>query len=148
MPVDSNAVAVAVTGAVYRGQSGAAAPTGVSGALTNYDEMGWISEDGITRAMPGAGESTVIVGWQNGAQVRVVRAASTENPTFQFTMLETSKDSLAFADRLARAPIHRVAGTSISEAIDFSLALFSSGHFLAARRVIVISGDGSNNQGR
>jgi hypothetical protein len=71
-----------------------------------------------------------------------------QNVVVPWTMLETSKDSLAFADRLARAPIHRVAGTSISEAIDFSLALFSSGHFLAARRVIDISGDGSNNQGR
>ena len=40
-----------------------------------------------------------------------------------------------------------MAGTSISEAIDFSLSLLSSGHFLAARRVIDISGDGSNNQG-
>jgi hypothetical protein len=64
-----------------------------------------------------------------------------------WTVLESSKDSIAFADRLALAPIHRVAGTSISEAIEFSLALLSSGDFLATRRVIDISGDGSNNQG-
>jgi hypothetical protein len=62
-------------------------------------------------------------------------------------VLETPTDSIAFADRLARAPIHRVAGTSISEAIEFSLGLLTSGHFLAVRRVIDISGDGSNNQG-
>jgi hypothetical protein len=74
------------------------------------------------------------------------------HPRFQhvvvpWTVLEDTKDSNSFADRLARAPIYRMAGTSISEAIDFSLSLLSSGHFLAARRVIDISGDGSNNQG-
>jgi Protein of unknown function (DUF1194) len=63
-------------------------------------------------------------------------------------VLENPTDSIAFADRLARAPIHRAAGTSISEAIDFSVSHLSSGHFLAARQVIDISGDGSNNQGR
>jgi hypothetical protein len=61
--------------------------------------------------------------------------------------LENPKDAIAFADRLARAPTHRVPGTSISKAIDFSMALLSSGDFLAMRRVIDISGDGSNNQG-
>jgi hypothetical protein len=70
-----------------------------------------------------------------------------QNVIVPWTVLESSKDSIAFADRLADAPIHRVAGTSISEAIEFSLALLLSGDFLATRRVIDISGDGSNNQG-
>jgi hypothetical protein len=75
------------------------------------------------------------------------------HPRFQsvvmpWTVLETSSDSAAFADRLAHAPLRRVAGTSISQAIDFSVALLASGDFLAVRRVIDISGDGSNNQGR
>lgn len=85
--VDAN-VGVAVDGAVYRGGAGAVAPTGTSGALTSYDEMGWISEEGFTRGMPGAGEATVLRGWQNGAQIRVLRAPGEDNPTFQFTMLE------------------------------------------------------------
>jgi Protein of unknown function (DUF1194) len=71
-----------------------------------------------------------------------------QNVVVPWTILESSKDGVAFAERLARAPIHRAAGTSISEAIDFSIALLSSGHFLAPRRVIDISGDGSSNQGR
>jgi hypothetical protein len=70
-----------------------------------------------------------------------------QNVVVPWTVLESSKDSISFADRLSRAPIHRVAGTSISEAIEFSLALISSGHLLAGRGVIDISGDGSNNQG-
>ncbi|WP_114943319.1 DUF1194 domain-containing protein [Microvirga calopogonii] len=64
-----------------------------------------------------------------------------------WTVLDSPADGLAFAERLAGAPIRRGAGTSISEAIDFSLALFSFGPFLPARRVIDISGDGLNNQG-
>jgi hypothetical protein len=70
-----------------------------------------------------------------------------QNVVVPWTVLESSKDSLFFAERLARAPIRRGAGTSISEAIDFSLSLFSSGPFLPTRRVIDISGDGANNQG-
>jgi hypothetical protein len=70
-----------------------------------------------------------------------------QNVVVPWTVLESSKDSLSFAEQLARTPIRRGAGTSISEAIDFSLALFSAGPFLPARRVIDISGDGSNNQG-
>jgi hypothetical protein len=70
-----------------------------------------------------------------------------QNVVVPWTILENAKDSLSFAERLARAPIRRGAGTSISEAIDFSLSLFSFGPFLPARRVIDISGDGSNNQG-
>jgi hypothetical protein len=63
-------------------------------------------------------------------------------------VLDDPKDSISFAERLAHTPIHRAAGTSISEAIDFSMTLLASGHFRAARQVIDISGDGSNNQGR
>ena len=58
------------------------------------------------------------------------------------------EDAIAFADQLAHASIHSWDGTSIAKAIDFSIAQFSSGDFLAIRRVIDISGDGSNNQGR
>jgi hypothetical protein len=71
-----------------------------------------------------------------------------QNVVVPWTILETPNDGISFADRLARAPIHAVAGTSISGAIDFSLVLLSSGQFMALRRVIDISGDGSNNQGR
>jgi hypothetical protein len=46
-----------------------------------------------------------------------------QNVVVPWTILENPHDSISFADRLARAPIHPVAGTSIS-------------------------GDGANNQGR
>jgi len=75
------------------------------------------------------------------------------NPRLQsvvvpWAVLETPKDSIAFADRLARAPVRRGAGTSISDAIEMGVALLSTGRLVAARKVIDISGDGPNNQGR
>lgn len=94
--VEAN-VAVAITGAVYRGKSGATAPTGTSGALTSYDELGFISEDGITRAMPGAGDRETIKAWQNGAIVRVISTPSDENPAYTFTLLETKKEVIEAA---------------------------------------------------
>ena len=49
---------------------------------------------------------------------------------------------------MAAAPIRRAPRTSISAAIDYSVLLLEGSGVEAARRVIDISGDGANNQGR
>jgi len=55
----------------------------------------------------------------------------------------------AFANAVAEAPRRLFGGgTSISGAIDYSVTLFGDSPFRARRRVIDISGDGSNNRGR
>jgi hypothetical protein len=55
----------------------------------------------------------------------------------------------AFADKIAAAPRALFGGgTSISGAIDSSMGLLFDNPFQATRRVIDISGDGSNNRGR
>jgi hypothetical protein len=54
----------------------------------------------------------------------------------------------AFADRLASKPVRQAGMTSISGAIDYGRTLFSNLDGIAARRVIDISGDGPNNDGR
>src|SRR5256885_6256173 len=55
----------------------------------------------------------------------------------------------AFADKIAAAPRALFGGgTSISGAIDASIGLLFDNPYRAARRVIDISGDGSNNRGR
>jgi hypothetical protein len=59
-----------------------------------------------------------------------------------------SEDALSFADRLSETPIRRGPRTSISGAIDTSMKLLSESNVEAVRRVIDISGDGVNNQGR
>jgi hypothetical protein len=55
---------------------------------------------------------------------------------------------MAFADRLAQTPIGHGPRTSISGAIDFGMKLLEGSQVEPLRRVIDISGDGVNNQGR
>lgn len=92
MATDQTKVAVAVTGAIYRGPLGTAAPTTQATSLNvGFVELGYIGEDGVTQTLPAAGDATNIPAWQNGATVRVVRSAPTDLSTFQFTALETNK---------------------------------------------------------
>src|SRR3954451_8896085 len=66
-----------------------------------------------------------------------------------WTRITDAASANAFADSIARAPRALFGGgTSISGAIDTSMALLFDNPFRAARRVIDISGDGSNNRGR
>ena len=53
-----------------------------------------------------------------------------------------------FGDRLVEMPRSFSGSTSISSAIDFSVAQLERAPFVAERRVIDISGDGVNNSGR
>jgi len=66
-----------------------------------------------------------------------------------WTRISDAASANAFADRIARAPRALFGGgTSISGAIDTSMALLFDNPYKASRRVIDISGDGSNNRGR
>src|SRR3954470_16588607 len=66
-----------------------------------------------------------------------------------WTKISDAASANAFADAIARAPRALFGGgTSISGAIDTSMALLFDNPYRAARRVIDISGDGSNNRGR
>ena len=66
-----------------------------------------------------------------------------------WTKISDAASANAFADAVARAPRALFGGgTSISGAIDTSLALLFDNPYRAARRVIDISGDGANNRGR
>jgi len=66
-----------------------------------------------------------------------------------WTKISDTASANAFADAIARSPRALFGGgTSISGAIDTALALLFDNAYRAARRVIDISGDGSNNRGR
>jgi hypothetical protein len=73
----------------------------------------------------GTGEQQVVVPWQ---------------------IVEDPKSADEFAVKLKNAPIRRAYRTSISGALQFSAALFGA-QYKGLRRVIDISGDGTNNQG-
>jgi hypothetical protein len=65
-----------------------------------------------------------------------------------WTIMEGPAQALAFAEELSRKPTRRASRTSISGALDFAVKLQQEGGFSAVRRVIDVSGDGPNNQGR
>lgn len=94
MAQDATNVRIAVTGAVFKGLTSATAPTGTSGAPAGFDDLGFIGEDGVEIELPDAGDSTPIKAWQNGTTVRVVRTPSEDSPTWHFTMLETTIESV------------------------------------------------------
>ncbi|MGW8975134.1 phage tail tube protein [Streptomyces platensis] len=91
MPLNANAVRVAVTGAAYVAAPKSKLPTD---ATTVWDaaftDIGWISDDGITES--NSSDTTEIKGWQGGQTVRKVISSS--EMTFQFTAIETSKTVL------------------------------------------------------
>jgi Protein of unknown function (DUF1194) len=66
-----------------------------------------------------------------------------------WTLIKDAATAHAFADAIAATPRQLfTGGTSISGAIDYAVPLILESPFKGARRVIDISGDGSNNRGR
>lgn len=65
-----------------------------------------------------------------------------------WTVVEDRASADLVARRLATTEIGRSRSTSISAAIDFAVGLFDSNNVEAIRRVIDVSGDGPNNDGR
>ncbi len=64
-----------------------------------------------------------------------------------WTLLDSEASIATFADRLAAAPISIARRTSISGAIRYAIPLFGRSPYEAERKVLDISGDGSNNDG-
>ncbi len=65
-----------------------------------------------------------------------------------WTIIEDQASANAVVDKIASSPYMAIRWTSISAAIDYSVALFKTSPFENQRRVIDISGDGKNNNGR
>lgn len=65
-----------------------------------------------------------------------------------WTIIDTPQSAIAFAEELGEAPTRRGRRTSISGAIDLSMALLDQAKVIPLRKVIDISGDGANNDGR
>ncbi|MEU7160331.1 hypothetical protein [Streptomyces chrestomyceticus] len=91
MPLNANAVRVALSGAAYVAPKGTEGPKdAVSPWPPAATDIGWISEDGITES--NSADTTEIKGWQGGQTVRKVISSS--EMTFKFTAIETSKSVL------------------------------------------------------
>jgi hypothetical protein len=71
-----------------------------------------------------------------------------QNIVVDWTVIGDSGSARSFGDRLVEAPRSFLGSTSISGAIDFSVAQLERAPFQSERRVVDISGDGNNNSGR
>lgn len=66
-----------------------------------------------------------------------------------WTLVHDAASAIALADRIARVPRQLFGGgTSLSGAIDYAMTMLPQSPYRGDRRVIDISGDGSNNRGR
>lgn len=92
MTLDISKVRVGVTGVVSAGPTTATAPTGTSGTLTGFIDLGLVTEDGVTVTIPGAGDKKSIKAWQGGQTVRVIRSATDDLVTIELTLMETKLD--------------------------------------------------------
>ena len=91
MALDSEAVRVAVSGAVYVGPIDTAAPTDTSTELdAAFLDLGYVSESGISESI--TRDTTQIRGWQNGALLREVTSSGSYAITLTF--LETNLNVL------------------------------------------------------
>jgi len=82
--------------------------------------------------------AVTVVEWAGIAEQRIV---------LPWRLIDGPASAQAAASDLARAPVRRAFRTSISGALLFSAALFEGNGFSGIRRVIDVSGDGTNNQG-
>lgn len=91
MALESSNVRVAVTGALYSGPVGSAAPESATSVLDgDYADLGFVSGEGVTVSTDRS--SNDITAWQNSAKVRTVVTDS--GVTVQATLIETKDEVL------------------------------------------------------
>ena len=74
--------------------------------------------------------------------------AGEQNVVADWTLIHDEEDAGGFAAQILAAPRSFVGRTSISGAIDFAMERFAAAAPKSERRVIDVSGDGTNNSGR
>jgi hypothetical protein len=74
--------------------------------------------------------------------------SSTQEVVVDWQIIDSAESARRFTDALQARPPRRLYRTSISSALDFSVPLFENNNYAGIKRVIDVSGDGSNNQGR
>ena len=82
--------------------------------------------------------AVTLVEWAGAADQRVI---------VPWRLIDGLGTAQAVAAEMAAAPVRRAFRTSISGALIFSRGLFERNGFTGIRRVIDVSGDGTNNQG-
>ena len=121
----------------------------ISGSIDETEAM--LQREGYTRALA---HPEIIQAIQSGMYGRLaityVEWASDDHQqtVVEWTLVSDDASAKMLADVLAEAPLSSGRRTSISGAIDYSTKLFADNGYEGFRRVIDISGDGYNNNGR
>ena len=101
-----------------------------------------IGDPAVVRLMQSGKHKSIalqLVEWSGAGAVSVM---------VDWVRIATLDHAVTFADRVRAAPRLYRDRTSISTAIDFSIAQLDKSPFVAERRVIDVSGDGTHNAGR
>lgn len=106
---------------------------GYAAALTSSDFLAALKSGLLGKI------AVVYVEWASSRDQKVL---------LDWAVIDGPAAAAAFADKLLEAPYRRASRTSISGAIDASMALFEGNGYDGIRRVIDVSGDGPNNDGR
>ena len=152
-------LALAALAAGVAAASGGAAARGVDVALVlAVDVSGSVSGErfelqrrGYAKAFASPEVLAAIAGGENHAiLVTLVEwsGADHQQQVIGWTLIDGPETAGAFGSALAEAPRAFADWTSISGAIDFAVALIASGGADATRKIIDVSGDGINNNGR
>jgi hypothetical protein len=90
-------------------------------------------------ARPGGAIAVCFIEWSGDEDQQVV---------VEWTEIRDEEDAGSMAAAILAAPRSFMGRTSISAAIDFAMAHFATSKWQANRRIIDVSGDGTNNSGR
>ena len=75
-------------------------------------------------------------------------SSSDQDVLLNWSLIDSAETAQTVADKLGEAGYRRAQRTSISGGIDFAAHLFDNNGYNGARRIIDVSGDGPNNNGR
>ena len=114
-------------------RAGAVSGTGAAAAITHPEVVRAITSG------PNRKIAVCFLEWATVGQQSVV---------IDWTVIGDPGAARRFGDRLVEEPRSFAGSTSISNALDFSVAQLQRAPFEAERKVIDISGDGNNNSGR
>jgi hypothetical protein len=120
----------------------------ISGSIDRTEAR--LQREGYLKALA---HPSVIAAITSGKHRRVAIAyMEWGGPLWQYTLVDwtvvrDAASARAFAGNIATFPIHTVAWTSISNAIDHAVEAFAKNPHKGARRVLDISGDGRHNKG-
>lgn len=119
----------------------------VSGSVSNANFL--LQRNGYANAFKSSGIQSLITQATNGIAVGYGywSGSTQQNVAVDWTLLKTAADANSFADAIAATTRPYSGLTGIGAAIKFGVAQIDSNDFEGTKKVIDISGDGTNNTG-